>query len=92
LMALMDAFDLDVWISPAAPGAAPKGLSSTGDAIMNLPWTHAGLPTLSLPAGKNAEGLPLGLQVTARWYADEELLAWCVDLERSLKDLDLRSG
>jgi Asp-tRNA(Asn)/Glu-tRNA(Gln) amidotransferase A subunit family amidase len=88
LMALMGAFDVDVWISPAAPGAAPKGLSSTGDAIMNLPWTHAGLPTLSLPAGKNAEGLPLGLQVTARWYADEGLLAWCMDLEEALTDFN----
>jgi Asp-tRNA(Asn)/Glu-tRNA(Gln) amidotransferase A subunit family amidase len=92
LMALMDAFGVDVWISPGAPGAAPKGLSSTGDAIMNLPWTHSGLPTLSLPAGKNVDGLPLGLQVTACWYAGEELLAWCVDLEQSLKDLDLMSG
>jgi Asp-tRNA(Asn)/Glu-tRNA(Gln) amidotransferase A subunit family amidase len=88
-MALMETFGLDVWISPAAPGAAPEGLDYTGDAIMNLPWTHAGLPTLSLPAGKNAEGLPLALQVTARWYADEELLAWCADLEEALKDFNL---
>jgi Asp-tRNA(Asn)/Glu-tRNA(Gln) amidotransferase A subunit family amidase len=43
---------------------------------MNLPWTHAGLPTLTLPAGKNQQGLPLGLQLTAGWYADEHLLAW----------------
>lgn len=89
LMALMDTFGLDVWISPAAPGVAPKGLGYTGDAIMNLPWTHAGLPTLSLPAGKNVAGLPFGLQVTARWYADEELLAWCADLEEALKDFHL---
>lgn len=89
LTGLMDMFGLDVWISPAAPGAAPEGLDSTGDAIMNLPWTHAGVPTLSLPAGKNAEGLPLALQVTARWYADEELLTWCADLEEALKDFHL---
>ena len=37
----------------------------------------------------SAEGLPLGLQVTARWYADEGLLAWCMDLEEALTDFNL---
>jgi Asp-tRNA(Asn)/Glu-tRNA(Gln) amidotransferase A subunit family amidase len=84
-MALMDAFSVDLWLSPAAPGPAPKGLDAIGDAIMNLPWTHSGLPTLNLPAGNNSAGLPLGLQVTASWYADEQLLAWSAALEQSLK-------
>jgi len=84
LTALMDAHDLDGWLSPPAVGPAPKGLQSTGDPIMNLPWTHSGLPALTLPAGKNVAGLPLGLQVVARWYADEELLAWSAVLEEDL--------
>ena len=84
LAALMDAHNLDVWLSPPAVGPAPRGLSGTGDAIMNLPWTHSGLPALTLPVGKNAAGLPLGLQVAARWYADEELLAWSAVLEEVL--------
>lgn len=86
LMSLMDAHSLDLWLSPAAPGPAPKGLAYTGDAIMNLPWTHSGLPTINLPAGANLAGLPLGLQVTARWYADEDLLAWGLVLEQALLD------
>ncbi len=86
LTALMDAYGLDLWLSPAAPGPAPKGLDSTGDPVMNLPWTHSGLPTLTLPAGKNPAGLPLGLQVTARWYADEDLLAWSATLEQVLQE------
>jgi Asp-tRNA(Asn)/Glu-tRNA(Gln) amidotransferase A subunit family amidase len=85
LMALMDDFSVDLWLSPAAPGPAPKGLNATGDAIMNLPWTHSGLPTLNLPTGKNPAGLPLGLQVTASWYADEKLLAWSAALEQAIK-------
>jgi Asp-tRNA(Asn)/Glu-tRNA(Gln) amidotransferase A subunit family amidase len=84
LMALMRARGVDLWLSPSTPGPAPKGLASTGDAIMNLPWTHSGLPTLNLPAGRNAAGLPLGLQVTAGWYADEDLLAWGGTLEQIL--------
>lgn len=82
LMALMDEHRIDLWLSPAAPGPAPRGLAGTGDPVMNLPWTHAGLPTLGIPAGRSADGLPLGLQITARWWADAELLAWAPDLEK----------
>ena len=48
---------------------------------MNLPWTHAGLPTLSLPAGKNKVGLPLGLQLIGRWFGDEALLSFACQIE-----------
>jgi Asp-tRNA(Asn)/Glu-tRNA(Gln) amidotransferase A subunit family amidase len=63
------------WLSPSAPGAAPLGLESTGNPVMNLPWTHAGLPTLTLPSGHSAGGMPLGLQVAGSFNEDEELLA-----------------
>src|SRR4030042_1012293 len=51
---------------------------------MNLPWTHAGLPTLSLPSGFSAHGLPLGTQFIGRFGDDERLLAWGAGLERAL--------
>lgn len=76
LSALMDAHGLDLWLSPPAPGPAPAGLASTGDPVMNLPWTHCGLPTLCLPVGRTEDGLPMGLQVAGRWQQDETLLAW----------------
>ena len=69
----------DCWLAPAAPGPAPEGLESTGDVVMNLPWTHAGLPVVSLPAG-TADGLPVGVQVVAPRGADERLLAWAQQL------------
>ncbi len=78
---LMDIHGIDIWISPAAVGAAPEGLASTGDPVMNLPWTQAGLPTLGLPSGKNAEGLPLGVQFTADYKRDEDLLTWGKQIE-----------
>jgi Asp-tRNA(Asn)/Glu-tRNA(Gln) amidotransferase A subunit family amidase len=81
LTTLMDEHGIDLWLSPGAPGPAPKGLDSTGDPVMNLPWTHSGLPTLCIPSGKNRAGLPLGLQVVGRWYEDEKLLHWGVRLE-----------
>ena len=84
LTSLMFEHDLDLWLSPPATGTAPYGLKSTGDPIMNLPWTHSGLPTITLPAGKNEEGLPLGLQCTGHWYADEELLGFARQIEDAL--------
>lgn len=85
LTRLMDKHGLDLWVSPPAPGAAPEGLDSTGDPVMNLPWTHSGLPTLTLPAGKNGAGLPLGLQLTGRWYGDEAMLAFARQIEEILE-------
>jgi Asp-tRNA(Asn)/Glu-tRNA(Gln) amidotransferase A subunit family amidase len=75
---------VDVWIAPAAPGPAPAGIDDTGDPVMNLPWTHAGLPTVALPAGETGDGLPLGVQCAARFGADEDLLRWSHGLADAL--------
>ena len=79
----MDDHGIDVWAAPAAPGPAPEGISGTGDPVMNLPWTHAGLPTIGLPAG-SVDGLPVGVQFAARFGADEQLLAWGEGFEKVL--------
>lgn len=78
---------VDVWVAPAATGPAPLGLDSTGSSIMCLPWSNAGLPSLSLPAGRAGNGLPLGLQCVAGAGADEELLDWAVPIEAALLPL-----
>jgi Asp-tRNA(Asn)/Glu-tRNA(Gln) amidotransferase A subunit family amidase len=85
LAAAMDAHGIELWISPPALGPAPRGLGNTGDPIMNLPWTNAGMPTLGIPVGVSAEGLPMGLQVIGGLLEDEFLLAWGLDLERVLR-------
>lgn len=72
---------LDLWICPAAPDVAPAGIGATGDPVMNLPWTHAGLPAVTVPAGKGSLGLPLGLQLVARYGADRALLRWAGGIE-----------
>jgi Asp-tRNA(Asn)/Glu-tRNA(Gln) amidotransferase A subunit family amidase len=81
LTRLMDAQSVDLWISPSAVGPAPRGLESTGDPVMNLPWSQARFPTISLPCGRAADGLPLGLQLAARCHQDERLLGWACALE-----------
>ncbi|MGM0604603.1 MAG: amidase [Halobacteriota archaeon] len=80
----MDEYGIDLVISPAAPGPAPAGLETTGDPIMNLPWTHAGVPTVTVPASKTGAGLPIGLQCSARFGADESLLRWCGSIADAL--------
>jgi Asp-tRNA(Asn)/Glu-tRNA(Gln) amidotransferase A subunit family amidase len=86
LSTLMALHGIDLWISPAAVGPAPHGLSSTGDPIMNLPWTQAGLPALGLPTGWSADELPLGAQIIADFHRDEDLLAWGAEIERTLAE------
>jgi len=62
-----------VILTPAAPGQAPLGLSTTGDPRMNAPWTAMGNPALSIPMPL-ASGLPLGLQLTADLGQDSRVL------------------
>lgn len=73
---------IDLWVTPSALGPAPEGIHATGDPNMNLPWTHAGMPAITLLAGKAQNGLPLGLQFVAPFGADERLLACCQALEK----------
>jgi Asp-tRNA(Asn)/Glu-tRNA(Gln) amidotransferase A subunit family amidase len=82
LTAAMEKHGIDLWLSPPAQGPAPRGLAATGDPVMNLPWSYAGLPALGVPAGKNAEGLPMGLQISGRWHGDEDLLHWGGEISR----------
>jgi len=84
LATLMSEAGIDLWVCPATPGPAPFGLSSTGNSNMNVPWTHAGMPAITLPAGLSANGLPLGLQLVATTMADEKLVAWAQQLARNL--------
>jgi len=84
LDARTDELGIDLLLAPSAPGPAPLGLETTGDPRMNLPWTVAGRPALSIPAGTTGTGLPLGLQVIGRRDADEALLHWGAAIEVAL--------
>jgi Asp-tRNA(Asn)/Glu-tRNA(Gln) amidotransferase A subunit family amidase len=81
----MDDNQIDIWFCPPALGPAPKGLDSTGDPVMCLPWTQIGFPTINLPTTKNEEDLPMGLQLVGRWDSDESLLVWAKDIEKVVR-------
>jgi len=72
-----------VILVPAATGPAPLGLTSTGDASMNAPWTALGTPAVSIPMPLS-DGLPLGLQLTAGHGQDARLLRTAARLQRML--------
>jgi len=64
----------DAILTPAAPGTAPRGLGSTGDPSFCTLWTLCGLPAISLPLMRGANGLPLGVQLVGRMNFDARLL------------------
>jgi Asp-tRNA(Asn)/Glu-tRNA(Gln) amidotransferase A subunit family amidase len=68
------ATDLDAWISPAAIGEAPLATSGTGDPLMSRMWTALQGPSLCVPVGRGAQGLPLAVQLVALAGHDDELL------------------
>ena len=51
---------MQVFLWPATPTTAPKGLASTGDPRYIAPWTALGGPMVTIPAGRGDNGLPLG--------------------------------
>jgi aspartyl-tRNA(Asn)/glutamyl-tRNA(Gln) amidotransferase subunit A len=83
--------EVDVLLTPATTGAAPD-MSTTGDPAFNSPWSFTGLPTVSVPAGRDADGLPLAIQLVGRRWDEAQLLAaaaWCeegLDFPKVLPD------
>ncbi len=74
----------DFVMMPSAPGEAPLGLSSTGDAIFNRIPTFLGLPAISLPGHVGDLGLPLGIQFVGQAHQDNDLIAAALWLEHRL--------
>lgn len=76
--------DVDVLLTFSAPGAAPKGLTSTGDTRFNKLWTLMGVPCVNVPADVADGGLPVGVQVIARFGNDAGALNAARFVEKAL--------
>lgn len=74
----------DALLTPAALGAAPQGLSSTGDAIFNGVFTLTGHPAITLPLFADENGMPMGVQLVGRRGEDGRLLRTAHWLETRL--------
>jgi amidase len=74
--------DVDILLTPSAPGEAPEGIGKTGDAIFNNLWTTTHVPAVTLPAGLGPRGLPLGVQLIGRLHEDHRLLEAAKAIQR----------
>lgn len=77
----MKAFEqCDALLTPTAPSAAfaigeneDDPLKMYLNDVFTVPASLAGLPGMSVPAGKDAQGLPLGLQIIGRPWDEESV-------------------
>lgn len=65
--------DTDVFLWPATPEPAPKGLAWTGERKYISPWTALGGPVVTLPAGSAANGLPIACLLAGHPGADRAM-------------------
>lgn len=71
----------DVILAPTAPSAAfglgektDDPLSMYLNDVFAVPASLAGLPAMSVPAGLNSQGLPLGLQIIGNMFDEQSVL------------------
>lgn len=77
--------EVDVLLTPSAPGAAPEGLETTGNPRFNKLWTLMGTPAVNIPVFHSAASLPLGVQAVARFGQDARLLSVARALELAFR-------
>jgi amidase len=89
-----DQLGVDVLLTPVMTGVAPEigrfdGRGGVGTLLaMNAyypytaQWNHAGIPAVSLPAGFDAVGRPLAVQLIGRRHADATLMSVAAQFER----------
>ncbi len=81
---------VDALVTPTAPSAAFAQGANMDDPItmylndvFTVPASMAGVPAMSVPAGLDGEGLPLGLQVIGRPFDEETVFAVGAAIERA---------
>ncbi len=67
--------DLDVILTSSAPGEAPEGLHTTGNAVFNSNWTLLHVPCVGIPVMHGPKGLPVGVTLVGPRCSDARLLA-----------------
>jgi Asp-tRNA(Asn)/Glu-tRNA(Gln) amidotransferase A subunit family amidase len=81
--------NVDALVVAGAPIPAPHGFSTTGDPTCGRLWTLLGVPTISIPAGRTAEGLPLGIQVVGRAGQDAALFPVAEQVAQAVGSIQL---
>ncbi|NGO12163.1 amidase, partial [Streptomyces sp. HC44] len=79
--------EADVILGPAAPGPAPRGLGATGTPVLSRPWQLLGLPVVTVPGHRDANGMPLGLQLVGHPDRVGRLLGIARHMETLVRDV-----
>jgi len=74
---------VDAFLLPTASNVAP-GPETTGDPSFQSPWSLLGWPSISLPSGVSADGLPFAVQLVARRLDEATLLRVALRVEEVL--------
>jgi aspartyl-tRNA(Asn)/glutamyl-tRNA(Gln) amidotransferase subunit A len=82
---------VDAILTPVAPSAAFSiANAKTQDAItmylndiFTIPASLAGMPAISVPAGVDKDGLPLGLQIIGNHFDEQTIFDLALNLEKS---------
>ena len=75
--------DFDALLLPTASNLPPSTVT-TGDPSFQSPWSLLGLPSMSLPSGVSADGLPFAVQLVARHLDEPTLFRAASWVEREL--------
>ena len=80
----------DLLLGPVTQATAPLLGEATADPVRaypadvyTVPANLTGLPAVSLPWGVDRKGLPIGVQLTGRWFEEGRLLQAGAALERA---------
>jgi len=83
---------VDAILTPSTPSAAFKIGEKTNDPvsmylndIFTVPVNLAGLPAISIPAGIDAKGYPLGLQIIGRAFDEQNILNIAYAMEEKIQ-------
>ncbi|NLK28593.1 MAG: Asp-tRNA(Asn)/Glu-tRNA(Gln) amidotransferase subunit GatA [Clostridiales bacterium] len=84
----------DLILSPVSSRTAPKFGESLSDPlkmyssdIYTVSVNLAGLPAVSLPCGRDKNGLPIGVQLIGKHFGEEDLIRAAHRLEQAIGDL-----
>jgi len=82
----------DIILGPTAPATAPKIGDSLSDPlkmylsdIYTVSVNLAGLPAVSIPCGRDLQGLPIGLQLIGRHFAEKDIIRAAYSFEQEMK-------
>ena len=85
-------YRLDVLLTPSTPSTAFHFGAASGDSVMvqyadqfTSPMNFAGTPGISIPVGRDHDGLPIGVQAAGYDFCEPRILRAAYSIEQTLK-------